>query len=542
MTVPHEGFDGESTATLALSRPAQRCLHVFPSSPRSRCRIAARCASFAAANRGPCAPGTVRRVVSRAVRRLALTSLADSAAHRGVAWPDRGAREPSSRGSREDRRNRGAFERLGAGARAARSPGPGRRAAGRAQPAAGRRVALAALAACARAAVRAAADRRPGARHPPRRCRPHPRRRARFRRQGLRCRRRRRRRPVVLQAGGVRDPRRHGALDRRAAAGAAAGTHRGRRGGAQRPALARHPRRCHPACGLGRSLHDPRPVLAAAVLARRRLASLERQHVQRPAACRRARAAPLRHATVRAERGRRRLARLVRGARRPARGGDCRHLVARGHAPPRQERRGARIRAGRGPLRCPTQGRPHRRRGPRLRLRHRRRHPLAEGRPERRLGAAGRRGRDQRRVLGRAARHRRDGRHRRPRAARRGAAHAPRRRPSRGRDHPAQHPLGRADRRAGALPGEGQAERPVAHRPRRRAARRGRPAGAAQCDGAARCERGRRRGADRPGAGRGRVAGRFRRAGAALRPARRQAGLEDRAASRRPAERHGAGA
>ena len=134
----------------------------------------------------------------------------------------------------------------------------------------------------------------------------------------------------------------------------------------------------------------------------------------------------------------------------------------------------------------------------------------------------------------RAARHRRDGRHRRPRAARRGAARAARRRPSRGRDHPAQHPLGRADRRAGALPGEGQAERPVAQRPRRRAARRGRPAGAAQCHGAARCERGRRRGADRPGAGRGRAARRVRRAGAAVRPARRQAGLEDRAASPAP--------
>ena len=431
MTVPQEGFDGEPTATLALSRPAQRCLHVFPSSPRSRCRLAARCAALAVANRGPCAPGTVRRVVSRAVRRLALTSLADSAAHRGVAWPDRGARKPSSRGSREDRRNRGAFERLGAGARAARRPGARRRAAGRAQPAAGRGVALAALAAGVRAALRADADRRPGARHPPRRRRPHPRRRPRFRRQGLGGRRRRRCRALVLQAGGVRDPRRHGALDRRAAAGAAAGADRSRPGGAQRPALARHPLRRHAARRLGRPLHAPRPLLAAAVRARRRLAPLERQHVQRPAARRRARAAPLRHPAVRAERGRRRPARLVRGARGPARGGHRRHLAARGDAAPRQERRGARVRADRGPLRRQAQGRPHRRRGPRLRLRHRRRHPLAQGRPERRLGAAGRRGRGQRRVLGRAARHRRDGRHRRPRAARLGAARASRRRPSR---------------------------------------------------------------------------------------------------------------
>jgi len=381
VTVPQEGFDGESTATLASSRPAQRCLHVFPSSPRSRCRIAARCAPLAAANRGPCAPGTVRRVVSRAVRRLALTSLADSAAHRGVAWADRGARQPSTRGSREDRRNRGAFERLGAGARAARRPGPRRRAAGRAQPAAGRRVALAPVAAGARTSLRADADRRPGARHPPRRGRPHPRRRPRLRRQGLGCRRRRRRRALVLQAGGVRDPRRHRALDRRAAAGAAAGAGRGRRGGAQWPALARHPPRCHAAGRLGRPLHDPRPLRAAAVRPRRRLAALERQHVQRPAACRRARATPLRHPAVRAERRRRRPARLVRSARGPAPGGHRRHLAARGDAAPRQERRGARVRAGRGPVRCPAQRRPHRDRGPRLRLRHRRRHPLAQGRP-----------------------------------------------------------------------------------------------------------------------------------------------------------------
>ena len=70
------------------------------------------------------------------------------------------ARASRMLGAPSDRRDRGAFERLGAGARAARRPGPRRRAAGRAQPAARLRVAVAALAARARAALRAAADRR----------------------------------------------------------------------------------------------------------------------------------------------------------------------------------------------------------------------------------------------------------------------------------------------------------------------------------------------------------------------------------------------
>ena len=375
-----------------------------------------------------------------------------------------------------------------------------------------------------------------GARHPARRGRPHPRRRARLRRQGLGRRRRRRRRRLVLQAARVRDPRRHGALDRRAAAGAAAGADRRRRwwcatACARTTSASTPPRRRTGAIASAIRGRFSQPLFARAGDWRRWSGSMFsdlpradvrelRRYVTLPFELSEGDGAlrgwfevhegqpeaatvdvALRAVALRLDKSVEALEfEQVEGRFDARRKGDRIAVEARGFG----------FVTGDG-IRWP------------------------QGRPERRLGAAGRRGRDQRRVLRRAARHRRDGRHRRPRAARRGAARAARRRPSRGRDHPAQHPLGRADRRAGALPGQGQAERPVARPPTPASEHDavGRP-GLRNADRAARCERGRRRGADRPGAGRGRAARRVRRAGAAVRPARRQAGMEDRAASPAP--------
>ncbi len=168
-----------------------------------------------------------------------------------------------------------------------------------------------------------------------------------------------------------------------------------------------------------------------------RLAALERARLCRSAARRLERAAPPRHLAVRADRRRRRAARLVRPQGRPADGRFARRRPARGRAAPRQERRAARVRAGRGTHRRRQDRRSHERRGARLRLSHRRRTDLAAKRPARRV-APGRDRRDQRRrVRRRAARHRHDRRDRDPRADRQRSARAARRRASARRDHAA---------------------------------------------------------------------------------------------------------
>ena len=159
---------------------------------------------------------------------------------------------------------------------------------------------------------------------------------------------------------------------------------------------------------------------------------------------------------------------LVRGARRPADQRLGRPRAARGRAAPRQERRAARVRADRRPDRRRADRRSHQRRRARLRLSHRRRPELAEGRPARRLARKRKRRRHQRRVRRRAARRRRDGRDRHARADRRRGARAARRRPSARHDQRAAHALGRAARRAGALPRQGPAQRPRRCAPGRR--------------------------------------------------------------------------
>ena len=87
-------------------------------------------APLAAANRWGACCSAVRRVVSRAVRRLARHFTGLILPHIEQWRPaDRGARQPALGAAGADRRHRGAFERLGAGARAARRAGPRRRAA-----------------------------------------------------------------------------------------------------------------------------------------------------------------------------------------------------------------------------------------------------------------------------------------------------------------------------------------------------------------------------------------------------------------------------
>ena len=178
---------------------------------------------------------------ARAVRGLALTSLADSAAHRGVAPADRGARQPPCWARPSDRRDRGALERLGARDRAARRPHPRCRAARRARPCRASFAAFSTRSLLAlRAALRAAADRRrrastsgatraaasasPGSTSAA----------ARRQRRG-----RRRAADWFFKPARVRDPRRHAALDRRGARRAAARAHRRRHRRPQRPARAR---------------------------------------------------------------------------------------------------------------------------------------------------------------------------------------------------------------------------------------------------------------------------------------------------------------
>ena len=514
-------------------RPAQRCLHVFE--PSSRCSPPPRRAPAAPLRRcddpGARCSWAVRRVVARAVRGLALTSLADSAAHRGVASADRGAREPTCSARRADRRDRGAFERLGAGARAARRPASS-------TPSSASRSACRASSPSLSPRSLLALEPRfeqlliDGASLDVRRDK-----RGRIRVAGLDFggkdsgrRRRRRCRRLVLQAARVRDPRRHAALDRRAA------RTRRRWRSADVELVVRNGLREHdvridatPPPGWGDRFsvrgRFTQPLFSRA----ERLAPLERQRVRRAAARRRARAAPPRHLPFELSEGDGALRGWFERAGRPGRGGASLDVALRAVAlrldksvePLEFEQVAGRIDAD-------AERRPHR----------------ASQCAQLRLSSpatacAGRKGDlrvawrqdeagdvDRRRVRRRAARRRRDGRDREPRADRRRAARAARRRPPARRDHPAAHALGRAARCAGALPGQGPAERPVARRPRRRpsadAARPARPRAtptvqleASETGGQARI--GLRAGVARP-------ARRVRRARAAARPARRQAG------------------
>ena len=316
-----QGSDGESTATLALSRPAQRCLHVFPSSPRHaaasprRLRAVRRCEPWAV-----CSLGLFGASCLAAVRRLALTSLADSAAHRAVACADRGARQPAlgvpvKIGAIEVRSSGWvpALELRDVGLLDAEQ-----RVA--LQPAARRRGAVAALAAGARAALRAAADRRRRARHrgatPP----------AASSSPGS-----------TSAAGpgaddGATPPTGSSSSDEFVIRGGTVRWIDEQRAGAAAGADATSTWSCATACAAtpsasmprrrpawGDRFTLPRPLHAAAARPRRRLAALERQHVH--ADLPRADVRELRRhvdAAVRAERGRRRAARLVRGAGRRA--------------------------------------------------------------------------------------------------------------------------------------------------------------------------------------------------------------------------------
>ena len=107
---------------LVPDRPRARSdvfMSVIPPLPVPRLRPTA--ASSPGASRRGVDCWAVVRGLEPAARGLALTSLADSAAHRGVACADRGARQPRARRARcGSARIAGALERLGAGARAAR--------------------------------------------------------------------------------------------------------------------------------------------------------------------------------------------------------------------------------------------------------------------------------------------------------------------------------------------------------------------------------------------------------------------------------------
>ena len=181
--------DDEAIVIATHCRRAQRCLHVFDPAPRCRRPFPPPRRTDAvdarAIDRARLPVADVGGV-ARAVRGLALTSLADSAAHRRVASDHRSARQRHARGADPHRRHQRAVERLGAGDRAARRARPRRRAARRAHLAARLRRLVAALAARARAAFRAAPDRRREPRRAARQERPHPRRRPRLRERARR--------------------------------------------------------------------------------------------------------------------------------------------------------------------------------------------------------------------------------------------------------------------------------------------------------------------------------------------------------------------
>ena len=125
---------------------------------------------------------------------------------------------------------------------------------------------------------------------------------------------------LVFRATRVRDPGRHGALDRRAAEGRAAHADRCALRRAQRRPWPCAAARRHTAGRLGRTLHAARALSpAAAVGAHGQLAELERPAVCRAALHRRASPRPLRGARRPHPRRQRRGARLGRRAQRPVR-------------------------------------------------------------------------------------------------------------------------------------------------------------------------------------------------------------------------------
>ncbi len=289
------------TAAGARSRPRRRARH----QPAQTLAVAPAAVAGAVA-------------VDSARAGVAGTALADSAAHRRMACPDRAARQRGARRAGTNRSDHGALARLGAGAGTARRQAARRATAHRAAPAARGGGDFAAVAARPEGELRPVADRRRRARRAPQRRRPDLRRRHRPERRH--DRRREHGRRLVLVATRIRDPRRHIALDRRAARRADGRADRRAARHAQRPAHARPAPGRDTATRLGRPLPAHRALHPAADGAGEPLATLERARVRGTAACRPEPVAPPRRPAVRAERGPGRVARLVRAARRFAAG------------------------------------------------------------------------------------------------------------------------------------------------------------------------------------------------------------------------------